>query len=143
MSALLYNQDTAVERPTDQQYKEQTDYLNQYNIVGRETDKQTQIVTFTRTTSGISTYTMSRKVILTGCYGNILQTTATSGDILITANGQTILSFECSTSPAGGNSQTYTTYVPLPNILMEVGQQIIINLSAGSFAGIVYAYYAD
>lgn len=141
--ALLYNQDTAVSRPTDQILKEQTDYLNEYNIVGRETDKQTQIITF-RYSSDPTTFTLSADVILTGVWACIQQTTSSGGHITITAGGQVILDFTCNTSPAGGNNQTYTTFSHLPNYLIKKGEQIILDRigASGGVDGIVYAYYA-
>ncbi len=128
--ALKYNTETSVPRDIKTQSEIETEFLNQENIVGRESDIQTNAWSITATT------TLSYDVVITGCALNV-ECADDSGN----SNGNASATFKGFTLGniiiTGDNSTglSGSLFVPIPNWLVKAGEVITINTGGSDGTG--------
>ena len=129
---LKYNTETSVERDFKTQSDIDTEFLNQENIVGRESDKQTENFSYTESTQGINTLTLTQDIILTSMSASVGG--GASRNAYLKINGVTKLTLRA--------SNALTKVVPVPNWLLRTGDILTIDIQDGSSTGDFIGYLA-
>ncbi len=133
---LIYNTETAVDRDIKTQLNSQTEFLNNENIVGRETAQQTELWSHNLTATG--SYTITEDIILTGISISGTSSAGVPSQNIyawIRVSTNIIGRLYISNSPAGSPGQTGQTFIPLPNWYLPKGT--IIGMVEGDGSGTV------
>jgi hypothetical protein len=144
---LSYNTNTAVERPYNQIYKEETEYLSSEDI-SRDVSSENRIFSVSISTAGSPlSFVLTSDVILTGITYDMLIYGAGvyNGSGSVAINNNTIDSSNCGN--VAGSKVFLNKNTPLPNIKLKAGQRITLTAtktagSSGDVTVYVTGYYA-
>ena len=136
---LSYNYETAVKRPVETDLYEETQFLNDRNVVGRESDIQTEPFQYDYNhlaPVGSDSYTLTRPIVLTSINVGIGVAGALSSYSCMLNNTSNIIA-----NGSGASGQFQNFEVHFPNWRLEVGTILMSNVLNG---GVVWiGYYAD
>ncbi len=120
---LIYNEETAVRRDLKTQLDIETSFLNENNIVGRESDIQTNIFSHNKVNSGAGisdeTYILTEDIILTEITASLTCEAVAGGNFAVFAcyiNGELIFNHSVFSSATEPQSQFLKCDIPNWNI---------------------------
>lgn len=139
---LSYNRDTSVERDVKTRYELETEFLNQENIVGRESQIQTK--KFSKYLTAPSTFTLTEDIILTGISLTAYAPVASGYQetrAWINVNTEIIGICRCESSPAGATSNTEENNIYFPNWFLPAGTILGCSESGGDESTVTFIGY--